>query len=148
METASSSSTDAGGWEGVRPGSISNSRAGRAGRLGDKTKGSEPDRRKREETVGSAPPPGDRQTAAALTGSGSAAGAGSAAGGVARPLTGPGGVAGAAAEAEAKAWKTIWSAGHGVTSITDCPSVKDLVKNLKSEFINSVKKQSELLENF
>jgi len=53
-----------------------------------------------------------------------------------------------AAEAEAKAWKTIWSAGHGVTSITDCPSVKDLVKNLKSEFINSVKKQSELLENF
>ena len=38
--------------------------------------------------------------------------------------------------------------GQGVTSITDCPSVKDLVKNLKSEFINSVKKQSELLENF
>ena len=53
-----------------------------------------------------------------------------------------------AAEAEAKAWKTIWSAGHGVTSITDCPSVKDLVKNLKTEFIDSVKKQSELLENF
>ena len=53
-----------------------------------------------------------------------------------------------AAEAEAKAWKTIWSAGHGVTSITDCPSVEDLVKSLKSEFIDSVKKQSELLENF
>ena len=53
-----------------------------------------------------------------------------------------------AAEAEAKAWKTIWSAGHGVTSITDCPSVEDLVKSLKTEFIDSVKKQSELLENF
>ena len=53
-----------------------------------------------------------------------------------------------AAEAEAKAWKTIWSAGHGVTSITDCPSVEDLVKSLKTEFIDSVKKQSELLESF
>ena len=53
-----------------------------------------------------------------------------------------------AAEAEAKAWKTIWSAGHGVTSITDCPSVEDLVKSLKTEFIDSVKKQSLLLENF
>ena len=53
-----------------------------------------------------------------------------------------------AAEAEAKAWKTIWSAGQGVTSITDCPNVKDLVKNLKSEFVESIKKQSELLEKF
>ena len=53
-----------------------------------------------------------------------------------------------AAEAEAKAWKTIWSAGHGVTSIADCPSVEDVVKNLKSQFIDSVKRQSELLEKF
>ena len=53
-----------------------------------------------------------------------------------------------AAEAEAKAWKTIWSAGHGVTSINDCPSVQELVEKLKSEFINSIRKQSELLEQF
>ena len=30
------------------------------------------------------------------------------------------------AEAEAKAWKTIWSAGHGVSSIDDNPTTKDL----------------------
>ena len=53
-----------------------------------------------------------------------------------------------AAEAEAKAWKTIWSAGHGVTSINDCPSVQELVEKLKSEFVSSVRKQSELLDRF
>ena len=42
-----------------------------------------------------------------------------------------------AAEAEAKAWKTIWSAGQGVTSINDSLSVKDLINNLKKEFISS-----------
>ena len=53
-----------------------------------------------------------------------------------------------AAEAEAKAWKTIWSAGHGVTSINDCPSVQELVEKLKSEFVSSIRKQSELLDRF
>ena len=43
------------------------------------------------------------------------------------------------AEAEAKAWKTIWSAGHGVSSINDNPSVKDLVTKLKLDFIDSLK---------
>jgi len=43
------------------------------------------------------------------------------------------------AEAEAKAWKTIWSAGHGVSSINDKPSVKDLVSKLKIDFIDSIK---------
>ena len=43
------------------------------------------------------------------------------------------------AEAEAKAWKTIWSAGHGVSSINDNPSVKDLVSKLKADFIKSLK---------
>src|SRR5210317_2168993 len=42
-----------------------------------------------------------------------------------------------AAKAEAKAWKTIWSAGQGVTTIDDDPSVKELVDNLKKEFISS-----------
>ena len=53
-----------------------------------------------------------------------------------------------AAQAEAKAWKTIWSAGQGVTEINDCPDVKNLVKNLREEFISAVENQSELLNNF
>ena len=53
-----------------------------------------------------------------------------------------------AAEAEAKAWKTIWSAGQGVTSINDSLSVKDLIDNLKKEFISSLENQKKLLENF
>ena len=43
------------------------------------------------------------------------------------------------AEAEAKAWKTIWSAGHGVSSINDNPYVRELVNNLKTDFINAIK---------
>ena len=53
-----------------------------------------------------------------------------------------------AAQAEAKAWKTIWSAGQGVTSIEDCPSTKDLIERLKKEFISSIKNQAELLKKF
>ena len=53
-----------------------------------------------------------------------------------------------AAQAEAKAWKTIWSAGQGVTSIEDCPTTKELVENLKKEFIESIKSQSEVLKRF
>ena len=50
------------------------------------------------------------------------------------------------AEAEAKAWKTIWSAGHGVSSINDNPHVKELVNNLKTDFINSIKSHQSNLE--
>ena len=53
-----------------------------------------------------------------------------------------------AAEAESKAWKTIWAAGQGVTSINDSPSVADLVNNLKEEFIESINDQKTLLDNF
>ena len=53
-----------------------------------------------------------------------------------------------AAQAEAKAWKTIWSAGQGVTSIEDCPSTKDLIENLKKEFIESIKNQAKLLDKY
>lgn len=53
-----------------------------------------------------------------------------------------------AGAAEAKAWKTIWSAGQGITKIKDNPSVADLVKNLKSEFTESIKKQYELLKTY
>ena len=50
------------------------------------------------------------------------------------------------AEAEAKAWKTIWSAGHGVSSINDIPTTKDLVDNLKKEFIESIESQKKNLD--
>ena len=39
-----------------------------------------------------------------------------------------------AAKAEAKAWKTIWSAGQGVTSIKDVQPTKDLIDKLIKEF--------------
>lgn len=50
-----------------------------------------------------------------------------------------------AAKAEAQAWKTIWSAGQGVTTINDVPSVAELVGTLKTEFIGALKRQQTLL---
>lgn len=35
---------------------------------------------------------------------------------------------------EAKAWKTIWSAGQGVSNINDVPSVAELVNRLEREY--------------
>jgi len=35
---------------------------------------------------------------------------------------------------EAKAWSTVWSAGHGVTAITEVPHVGSLVETLNTEF--------------
>ena len=52
------------------------------------------------------------------------------------------------AESEAKAWKTIWSAGQGVTSIKDTPGVSELVPLLKGEFIFALEKQKKLLDNY
>ena len=48
-----------------------------------------------------------------------------------------------AAKAEAQAWKTIWSAGQGVTSIADVKPTKELVEQLKSEFKSALEEQSE-----
>ena len=42
---------------------------------------------------------------------------------------------------EAKAWNTIWSAGQGVTNISDNPSVEALVDVMKKEFKAAIKKQ-------
>jgi len=53
-----------------------------------------------------------------------------------------------AAKAEAQAWKTIWSAGQGVTTINDVPSVAELVGTLKTEFIEALKRQHNLLESY
>ncbi|WP_436515173.1 NAD(P)H-dependent flavin oxidoreductase [Ekhidna sp. To15] len=49
---------------------------------------------------------------------------------------------------EAKAWKTIWSAGQGVTKIDDSPSVGKLVDRLKDEFRSAIEEQSELLKKY
>ncbi len=51
-------------------------------------------------------------------------------------------------ENEAKAWATIWSAGQGVTSIHDSPSVAELVASMKTEFTEAIKAQYKLLETY
>ena len=53
-----------------------------------------------------------------------------------------------AAKAEAKAWKTIWSAGQGVTSIADVVSVQVLVNRMKAEFIAAIEEQQANLKRF
>ena len=51
-------------------------------------------------------------------------------------------------DTEAKAWKTIWSAGQGVTTIKDSIPVKALVQRLRSGFIAALKSQARILEKF
>lgn len=53
-----------------------------------------------------------------------------------------------AAEAEAKAWKTIWSAGQGVTTINDVLPTAELVSNLKREFVDAIEEQKATLEKY
>ena len=53
-----------------------------------------------------------------------------------------------AAKAEAKAWKTIWSAGQGVTAIQDVLPVRELIAKLKTEFITALKKQQQYLNKY
>jgi len=51
-------------------------------------------------------------------------------------------------DTEAKAWKTIWSAGQGVTTIDNTMPVKDLVAQLKTEFKTAIAAQAKLLERY
>ncbi|MEM7485919.1 MAG: nitronate monooxygenase [Bacteroidota bacterium] len=51
-------------------------------------------------------------------------------------------------DTEAKAWKTIWSAGQGVTTIEDTVPVDKLMETLKSEFKSAIEEQSNLLETY
>ncbi|WP_431124963.1 NAD(P)H-dependent flavin oxidoreductase [Flagellimonas flava] len=51
-------------------------------------------------------------------------------------------------DTEAKAWKTIWSAGHGVTTIDNVLPVSELVSTLKSEFKTAIEEQAQLLERY
>ena len=53
-----------------------------------------------------------------------------------------------AAQAEAKAWKTIWSAGQGVTSINNVKSISDLSEELKKEFLEALKIQERNLKKY
>ncbi|WP_190810151.1 nitronate monooxygenase family protein [Flagellimonas sp. S3867] len=51
-------------------------------------------------------------------------------------------------DTEVKAWKTIWSAGQGVTTIENVMPVSELVDTLKSEFKTAIEEQANLLETF
>ena len=53
-----------------------------------------------------------------------------------------------AAQAEAKACSTIWSAGQGVTNISDDLPVQELVDRIINEFKESIKEQSKLLDKY
>lgn len=52
------------------------------------------------------------------------------------------------AKEEAKAWKTIWSAGQGVTSISDVKPTAELISQLKEEFEKALLKQKENYKYF
>ena len=52
------------------------------------------------------------------------------------------------AKEEAKAWKTIWSAGQGVTSISDVKPTAELISELKEEFEKALLKQKENYKYF
>ena len=46
-----------------------------------------------------------------------------------------------------KAWKDIWSAGHGTAGIDKVLSVKDLVNQLKAEYKVALNKNEEIKNN-
>ena len=51
-------------------------------------------------------------------------------------------------DTEAKAWKTIWSAGQGVTSIEDTLPVKQLLKRMKTEFSGAISRQQDMAKKY
>lgn len=51
-------------------------------------------------------------------------------------------------DTEAKAWKTIWSAGQGVTTIDDVLPVSELVDHLKKGFQTAIEEQASLLKTY
>lgn len=51
-------------------------------------------------------------------------------------------------DTEAKAWKTIWSAGQGSAMIDDSLPVSDLVNTLKLEFKSAIEAQIKVLETY
>lgn len=51
-------------------------------------------------------------------------------------------------DTEAKAWKTIWSAGQGSALIDDSVPVAELVSNLKAEFKTAIEEQIQVLKTY
>jgi nitronate monooxygenase len=51
-------------------------------------------------------------------------------------------------DTEAKAWKTIWSAGQGVATIKDVLPVEKLVQRLRQEFLQALEAQSRYLDHY
>ena len=51
-------------------------------------------------------------------------------------------------DTEAKAWKTIWSAGQGVSTVTETKPVMQLVEQLKTEFKAAVAEQVAVAEKW
>ena len=51
-------------------------------------------------------------------------------------------------DSEAKAWKTLWSAGQGVTTIEDSPPLAELLARMQREFREAIEQQSSLLERY
>lgn len=51
-------------------------------------------------------------------------------------------------DSEAKAWKTVWSAGQGVTTIDDVVSIAELVSQMHAEFIEALEAQTALLDKY
>ena len=49
---------------------------------------------------------------------------------------------------EARAWKTIWSAGQGACSVNDVLPAADLIDRLKQEFREAVTRQARLLDTY
>lgn len=47
----------------------------------------------------------------------------------------------------AKAWKDIWSAGHGIAEIQDVPTIKDLVDRIKSDYKKALNQAQNIAEN-
>ena len=52
------------------------------------------------------------------------------------------------ADHEAKAWKNLWSAGHGVASIKDNIPAAELIARLKTEMLAAIGEQAALLDKF
>ena len=50
--------------------------------------------------------------------------------------------------AEIKAWKNLWSAGQGVATIKDSLSVSELISNMQTEYIEALKRQSQLIKHY
>lgn len=51
-------------------------------------------------------------------------------------------------DGEAKAWKNIWSAGQGVTSIEAVTSVKQLIQDMKNEFSSSISNLQDIAQKY